>query len=47
MAAEAKELISIDDVADLKSRIVIGTQWQTENLKSFEGEFFAGKCTGL
>lgn len=47
MAAEAKKLISVNDIADVKWIIDAGTQLQIENLKSFENEFFAGKCTGL
>lgn len=48
MAAEAKKLISVVDIADLKSTIkkVTDAQLQAENLKSFENDFFTGKCTG-
>lgn len=46
MAAEAKKLISVDDIADLKIGMVTDAQLQTENLKSFERDFFTGKCTG-
>lgn len=44
MAAEAKKLISVDDVAALKKTTSKAIQWQTENLKSFERDFFTGKC---
>lgn len=45
MAAEAKKLISVDDIANLKATTAAGTQWQADHLKGFERDFFTGKCT--
>lgn len=46
MAAEAKKLITVDDIANLKATTAAGTQWQADHLKAFERDFFTGKCTG-
>lgn len=43
MAAEAKKLITLKDTADLKSTVK-SKKWQTDDSKTFEDEFFTGKC---
>lgn len=44
MSAGATELISVDDIADLKTTAAEVIQWQTQDLHTFERSFFTGTC---